>query len=148
MANWSCFFSRCEGSETAFKAQQGMTQTAGTCGQVGHGVQPGARGHVLRRPLHEDLIQCSKVEPNHWIFQATPSQSGIARTRRPRGQNKGAGKPIRDPYNKVNSLGTLFSCKLLTSLHQSRGRAKQPFLLIPRFPSTALPFSVSPTPLS
>lgn len=60
-------------------------QATGTCGWVEHGAQPGARRHVLRRPLPADLIQCSKVESNLRIFQATSAQCDIARTGSRRG---------------------------------------------------------------
>ena len=73
MTNWSCLFGRQNGPETASKLQQSMTQAPGTCGQVGHRVQSEAGEHMLRWSLPEDLIQCSKMEPNHRIFQATPA---------------------------------------------------------------------------
>lgn len=45
---------------------------------------------MIRQSLHEDLIQCSMVEFNHWTFQAIPSQSDIAKTGRVRRQKKGS----------------------------------------------------------
>lgn len=136
MTNWSCCFGRCEGSETASKSQQSMTHATGTCGQGGHAVQPGAGGHVIRRSLHEDLIQSCMAGPSHWIFQAVPFQADIARTGivRRGGRRKGAAKQsgIHTIKSVVQTL--YFPCKLLTPLYQPRERTQQRFLLIRRFP--------------
>lgn len=45
---------------------------------------------MIRRSLHEDLIQCSMVEPNHWVFQAIASQPDFAKTGRLRRQKEGS----------------------------------------------------------
>lgn len=142
MTNWSCCFVRCKGSETPSKPQQSMMQTAGTCGQVHHGSQPGARGRVLRRPLPADLIQCSKVEPNHWISQATLVHSGIARRGKPRRQKKEVEANQR-PVQQSQYLDTFFPVSF-SHLYINRGNAaNSTFYSSSDFPSTTLPFAAS-----